>query len=287
MWSANYAWNNVQKTRRTDKAIWRSTLNEKALGKLLCFMPGELRHLCLFSGIGGFTIAAQWAGFRTVGFAEIEPYCCRLLEQRWPGIKNYGSVDNTEPFRELRGRITVLSAGVPCQPASLAGKRKGKDDARWKWPATLAIVGSVKPAWCIFENPPGIAMLSEFEEVLLCLANLGYEIAGFNVPSESVGADFLGYRTFIIAAPKRIQRSSWNVSGSQQTQKWRASSQSRGCPGWESEPTVPRVANGFPQGKHYLSGLGNAAVPQQAYPFFQAIAQVETCVSNFHISESS
>jgi DNA (cytosine-5)-methyltransferase 1 len=78
-----------------------------------------MTHLDLFTGIGGLHLAASWAGFQTVGFSEIEPYCCALLEQHWPSIKNYGDI-RTADFSELRGRITVISAGVPCQPASLA-----------------------------------------------------------------------------------------------------------------------------------------------------------------------
>src|SRR6266705_2119208 len=114
-----------------------------------------MTHLDLFTGIGGFHIAAEWAGFSTVGFSEIDPYCCNLLSQKWPDVKNYGDIRAAD-FSELRGRIMVLSAGVPCQPASLAGKRRGASDDRWLWPATLDVVGSVQPAWCIFENPPGI-----------------------------------------------------------------------------------------------------------------------------------
>lgn len=68
-----------------------------------------LRHLDLCSGIGGFHLAAHWAGFVTVGFAEIESYCCALLEQHWPQIPNYGDLRRAD-FDELRGRITALSA---------------------------------------------------------------------------------------------------------------------------------------------------------------------------------
>src|SRR5258707_12728988 len=102
-------------------------------------MP-SLKHMDLCSGIGGFAIAAEWAGFETVGFAEIDPYCCKLLAQNWPGIPNYGDI-RTADFSGLRGSVIVLSAGVPCQPRSLAGKRRGACDNRWSWPATLDVVG--------------------------------------------------------------------------------------------------------------------------------------------------
>ena len=162
-------------------------------------MPGELSHLDLFSGIGGFTLAAEWAGFQTIGFAEIEPFCCKILKQHWPHIKNYGSVDNAESFRELRGRVTVLSAGVPCQPASLAGKRRGSGDHRWKWPATLDIIKVVRPTFTLFENPPGILSLGEFGGVLLRLADLGYQVRLFGVPANAIGAKHRRQRVFIVA----------------------------------------------------------------------------------------
>lgn len=157
-----------------------------------------MTHLDLFSGIGGFHLAAEWAGFKTVGFSEIESYCCKLLNEKWPEIKNYGDI-RTADFSELRGAVTVLSAGVPCQPASLAGKRRGAKDDRWLWPATLDVVGLVEPAWCVFENPSGIVSLDEFRGVLLRLAGLGYETRLFSVPANAVGAKHRRERVFVVA----------------------------------------------------------------------------------------
>src|SRR4029077_10267589 len=147
----------------------------------------SLTHLDLCSGIGGFHLAASWAGFETVGFSEVEPYCCKLLAEKWPEIPNYGDIRRAD-FSPLRGRGTVLSAGVPCQPSSLAGKRRGAEDDRWLWDAVLDVVGDVQPAWCIFENPPGILSLGEFDGVLLRLGALGYTIRAFSVPANAVGA---------------------------------------------------------------------------------------------------
>ena len=157
-----------------------------------------MTHLDLCTGIGGFHIAAEWAGFETVGFAEIDPYCCKLLAEKWPEIKNYGNV-KTADFGELRNRICVLSGGVPCQPASLAGKRRGSSDDRWLWPAVLDVVGSVQPAWCIFENPDGILSLDEFGGILLRLESLGYQVRAFCLPANAVGAKHRRNRVFIVA----------------------------------------------------------------------------------------
>lgn len=270
-----------------------------------------MTHLDLCTGIGGFHLAAEWAGFRTIGFAEVEPYCCKLLAEKWPEIPNYGDI-RTADFRKLRGNVTVLSAGVPCQPASLAGKRRGACDDRWLWPAVLDVVRDVQPAWCIFENPPGILTLDEFGGVLLRLGSLGHQVRAFGVPANAVGADTEGYRTFIVAQAN-CDRSQWrwsmrneaNKSGAYVTAPRpdqepcvMASTLCQGLPtsgisiGYEPEftearcalpnhvwlPTDPRVYrsfDGLPNRAHRLKALGNSVCPQQAYPFFEAIAQVE------------
>ena len=173
-----------------------------------------MTHLDLCSGIGGFTLAAGWAGFQTVGFSEIDPYCCALLKQHWPDIPNYGDLRRAD-FSALRGGVTVLSAGVPCQPASLAGKRRGAADDRWLWSAVLDVVGAVQPAWCVLENPDGILTLDEFGGVLLRLGALGYQVRMFRVPANAVGAKHRRQRVFIVA-----NRNSGNQRERSKSERW-------------------------------------------------------------------
>ena len=169
-----------------------------------------MTHLDLCSGIGGCAMAAGWAGFETIGFAEIDPYCCKILKRHWPGIKNYGDIRRAD-FSSLRGTVTVLSAGVPCQPASLAGKRRGAADERWLWEAVLDVVGSVQATWCLLENPDGILTLGEFGGILLRLESLGYAVRAFRVPANAVGAKHRRYRVFIVA---HADNSQWRQSQS-------------------------------------------------------------------------
>jgi len=161
-----------------------------------------LSHLDLCSGIGGFTLAAGWAGFETIGFSEIDPYCVKVLERHWPHIPNYGDLRRAD-FAGFRGRVDVLSAGVPCQPASLAGKRRGSRDDRWLWPSVLDVTERVRPAWCLFENPVGILTLDEFGGILLRLESLGYALRAFSVPANAVGAKHRRERVFIVAHADR------------------------------------------------------------------------------------
>jgi DNA (cytosine-5)-methyltransferase 1 len=300
----------------------------------------NLSHLDLCSGIGGFHLAAEWTGFQTIGFSEIEPYCGQLLVEKWPLIKNYGDL-RTADFSELRGRITILSAGVPCQPASLAGKRKGNKDDRWLWDAVLDVVESVEPVWCIFENPSGILSLDEFGGVLLRLAAIGYEVRAFSVPANAVGAKHRRQRVFIVAYAER-ERRDWRPDGwgaaqsgpcseierpSQDTETLADTERARRCESrsigsqttvrrqpadqgcatladadaagleelqpWDAGQCATALRNGGADGfrltqsplcrradgishrSHRLKALGNAVVPQQAYPFFEAIAQTE------------
>ena len=101
-------------------------------------------HLDLFSGIGGFALAAAAAGFQTIGFSEIDPYACTILEQNWPDIRNYGDI------RNIRGvRADLVTGGFPCQPFSLAGKRRGASDDRALWPEMLRVIDEAKPAGCL------------------------------------------------------------------------------------------------------------------------------------------
>jgi len=239
----------------------------------------SLTHLDLFTGIGGFHLAAEWAGFETIGFSEIESYCCQLLAEKWPAIKNYGDI-RTADFSGLRGRVTVLSAGVPCQPASLAGKRRGAKDDRWLWPATLDVVGAVQPAWTIFENPDGIASLDEFADTLSRLGSLGYSFRLFRVSANSVGANFEGYRFFIVASTNgnRLQRSKQPVSPMRNGREFivevfPACSLRDAIQNHLPESYICGAGNGIPDRLHRLKALGNAVVPAQAYPFFAAIAK--------------
>ncbi len=157
----------------------------------------ELTHLDLFSGIGGFALAAKRAGFRTVGFSEIDSFASRVLAERFPGVANFGDVRNARAFSGL-GPITVLTAGYPCQPASLAGKRGGAGDHRWLWPAVRDILPIVRPTWFIGENVLGHVSLG-LDEVLADLESHGYSAQPFTIPACAVGAWHRRERVWIVA----------------------------------------------------------------------------------------
>lgn len=143
-----------------------------------------MTHLDLFSGIGGFALAAKWGGFETVGFCEINPYCQELLKLRFPGVKIYNDIRRLthEQFiadsegwesrkqTERKGRknisggnikIDLLTGGFPCQPFSCAGRRRGTEDDRFLWPEMFRVIKEFRPRWIIGENVNGITNMVE------------------------------------------------------------------------------------------------------------------------------
>lgn len=117
-----------------------------------------LTHGSLFSGIGGFDLAAEWAGFRNIFHCDNNDFCRQALEFHFPNSDSYNDITTTD-FSKYRGRITVLTGGFPCQPFSLAGRRKGATDDRYLWPAMLRVIREVRPSWVIGENVIGIASM--------------------------------------------------------------------------------------------------------------------------------
>ncbi|KKL58061.1 hypothetical protein LCGC14_2229150 [marine sediment metagenome] len=155
-------------------------------------MTDDLTHVSLFTGIAGIDLAAEWAGFKTVCFVEIDEYCQKVLNKHWPEVPVIGDIrdvtkekitayadQNGKPrlpvndeagcrklVQRRRSRnnnpaITLVTGGFPCQPVSHAGKRRGKADDRWLWPEMLRVISEIRPTWVIAENVAGLAGMAE------------------------------------------------------------------------------------------------------------------------------
>jgi DNA (cytosine-5)-methyltransferase 1 len=369
-------------------------------------------HLSLFTGIGGLDIAAEWAGFETVGQCEWADYPRKVLTKHWPDVPKWRDIRTLtgDDFYERTGMRTVdiISGGFPCQPFSIAGKRRGKDDDRYLWPEMLRVISEVKPTWIIGENVAGIVSMA-LDTVCAEMESEGYEVQPFLIPACSVQAPHRRERVFIVGHAKhngqptepelRSNETAGNYRGSQEQDatgkstradrptdgtslhrcengseqnvadpndtgnrtpeygtdgnwstdfkrrseqpqsrscgfgedvadtnctpqfdvcgsKLQAASQSEPCndcvnvsdtnskglegqrgefepiprrkakpttsdcgktpniENWKFEPDVGRVADGVPNRVDRLKSLGNAVVPQQAYPLFKAIAEI-------------
>ncbi len=185
-----------------------------------------MKHLSLFSGIGGLDLAAEMAGFRTVGQVEIDDYCNRVLEHHWPDVPRWRDVKDVtaETFEERTGikpgTLAVLSGGFPCQPVSCAGKRKGDTDERWLWDEMLRVICEIRPRWVLAENVRGLLSARSlldgrhlFGRVLRDLAENGYRVGWLCYGAGDVGAPHKRERVFIVAnsqstGNRRQQRSS-------------------------------------------------------------------------------
>lgn len=114
-----------------------------------------MNHASLFSGIGGFDLAAREVGWNNVFQCEIDPFCQSVLKYYFPKTVLYEDIKRTD-FTSWKGKIDVLTGGFPCQPFSVAGQRKGADDNRYLWPEMLRVIRETRPLWVIGENVAGI-----------------------------------------------------------------------------------------------------------------------------------
>jgi len=198
-----------------------------------------VKVLDLFSGIGGFSIGLERAGFKTVAFCEIDEYCRLVLKKHWKDIKIYRDVrEITKQQLEKDGceLPEIITGGVPCQPFSVAGKQKGTEDNRHLWPEMFRVIQDFSPKWIIIENVRGLINIQDgmvFESMHIDLANEGYETQSFIIPAAGVGAPHRRDRVWIVANSRRTirgQQSSRNKestgSGTSQETKRSADSDS-------------------------------------------------------------
>lgn len=172
----------------------------------------ELTHLSLFSGIGGLDLAAEWAGFRTVGQCEWADYPRAVLEKHWPGLPRWRDIRTLtgDDFREKTKieRPTVVSGGFPCQPHSLAGKRLASDDERDLWGELFRVFCETDARWLVAENVPGLLSSENgrfFGRVLRDLAERGCHVWWYCFPAHAAGVPFWGERVVIVAASDGVR----------------------------------------------------------------------------------
>ena len=160
-----------------------------------------MKHGSLFSGIGGFDLAAEWVGWENVFQVEWDDWCQKVLTKNFPDVKKYKDIKDFDGA-EWRGRVDVISGGFPCQPFSQAGKRQGKADDRYLWPEMLRVISEIKSSFVIGENVAGILSMENgrtLERILFDLENEGYQVEVFVIPACAVGAWHRRDRVWIIA----------------------------------------------------------------------------------------
>ena len=257
-----------------------------------------LTHLSLFSGIGGLDLAAEWAGFETVGQCEWADYPTKVLEKHWPDVPRWRDIRTLTggDFYARTGRRTVdiISGGFPCQPHSVIGKRLAENDERHLWPEYMRVVRELNPKYVIGENVNGI-LSTIHESVCTDLETEGYEVRTYSIPACAVGAHHERYRVCILGISKgksRLQAYQKTDTTGTQRKTWPNFMQQpwNYLPGtyWAvHQPPVcgmdDGISNwmgGYKEYKERMQCYGNAVVPQQFYPIFKAIAEIETRIQN-------
>jgi len=265
-----------------------------------------LRHGSLFSGIGGFDLAAEWVGWKNVFHCEWNDFGQKVLKHYWPEAESYGDITKTD-FSKWRGSVDIISGGFPCQPYSGAGKRLGKEDERHLWPHMLRAIREAAPSFVVGENVRGLTNWNGglvFDEVQTDLEALGYQVAAFLIPAAGVNAPHGRDRIWFVAYLHKISGQQLGISktknspqrskeirrknrqfvqlafdGNTFAEQWQRKPESL------SEPPMVSESHGF---SNKLDGItfskwaeqsneayGNAIVPQVAYQIFKTIEQTK------------
>ena len=169
-----------------------------------------MTHGSLFSGIGGFDLAAEWSGFTNLFNCEWEEFPRKVLKHHFPNAEQYGDIKEFNATA-YSGRLDILSGGFPCQPFSVAGKRKGSEDERHLWPEMLRVIGECQPRWVVGENVRGLVSWSDglvFETCCTDLEAIGYSVQSFIIPACATGAPHRRDRVWIVAHSDNFRTSS-------------------------------------------------------------------------------
>ncbi len=255
-----------------------------------------MNSLELFAGIGGIALAEQMAGINVAALSEMAEFPVKVLKKNFRGVPILPDVTkiNNESLRKAGvdpESIDVISGGFPCQPFSIAGKRKGTEDDRDLWPEMFRIIQEIKPNWVVGENVANFANM-ELDRTLSNLESIGYETRTFILPALAIGAPHQRQRTFIVANANSKRWISMDKSIEErcirkftqgtkvQTGKalWNNASDvlSSGARVLtNSSSRVQRNDDGLSEGMDRLKALGNAVVPQQVLPIFKAIVEIE------------
>lgn len=180
-----------------------------------------MRHGSLFSGIGGFDLAAEWMRWENVFHCEWNEFGQKVLKYYWPNAESFTDITKTD-FSKYANTIDILTGGFPCQPYSQAGKRIGKEDDRHLWPEMLRAIREIKPSWVVGENVYGLVNWSGglvFHEVQSDLEAEGYEVFPVLLPAAAVNAPHRRDRIWFVAYSNKQRHSSCG-KGKSIERKW-------------------------------------------------------------------
>lgn len=229
----------------------------------------------LFSGIGGFDLGLERAGFTVKWQVEIDPWCQAFLRAARPTAAVYGDIKQID-WSTVQP-VDLIAGGFPCQPVSVAGKRLAQNDPRWLWPEFLRCLRVLRPRYALIENVPGL-FTAGFTDVLSGLASCGYDAEWDCLPAGAFGAHFRRDRVFIIAGRPLPCGMRWGRFRTYQNRTWSEQQFTR-LVEHELSVCVPagkgkRVSDGVSHRIHRLRAIGNSVVPQVAEEIGRMIMEV-------------
>src|SRR3990172_4764746 len=203
-----------------------------------------MKHIGLFEGIGGFSLAARWAGWETIAWCEWNEFGQKVLRHHFPEAEGFGDIKQTD-FKKYNGKIDIITGGFPCQPYSLAGKRKGKEDDRHLWPEMLRVIREVQLSFVVGENVFGLINWNGglvFDEVQADLEDEGFEVWAYVLPACAINAPHRRDRVWFVA----YNQHNWNRRREQQqeseqkTNRTSENTGSNGCSNGEYDKQISK-----------------------------------------------
>lgn len=248
-----------------------------------------MRHVDLFSGIGGFALSATWVWgdeYENVGHSEVEAYPCKVYHRHFPESECLGDITKID-WSRFAGTIDLVTGGFPCQPHSVAGKRQGSGDERDLWSECVRAIRELRPRFALFENVPGLFTSNGgrfFERVLSDISASGYDCEWQVLSAAEVGAWHKRERVWILAyANKSVLEdeairpnkgeSLHTVSSEQSNNHHSRTTVPRFSKDLLHEPDFLRNDDGLPNWMDRIQSLGNAIVPQCAAVIMQKIKE--------------
>ena len=251
-----------------------------------------MTHGSLFSGIGGFDLAAEWMGWENKFHCEWNEFGQRVLHHYWPEAELFTDITKSD-FKKYANKIDVLTGGFPCQPYSAAGKRLGKEDERHLWPEMLRAIREIAPCYVVGENVRGLTNWNGglvFDEVCADLENLGYQVAPYLIPAVAVNAPHKRERIWFVAHSMCEGHTRSTSTRIEEIKKRKMYDENRKCAwkdsrndwsNWPKQSYVLSRNDGISIGldnrtfskirRESIKAAGNAVVPQVVYQLFKAI----------------
>jgi DNA (cytosine-5)-methyltransferase 1 len=232
----------------------------------------------LFNGIGGFQLAADWMGYENVFHVEINQFCNKIASKHFPQSIQHEDIRTTDFTIYGGGDINLLTGGDPCQPSSVIGKQKGKEDERYLWPEYFRAVREIRPGWVVNENVAGTIYNGILDQKIDDLESIGYACwAPLVIPASAAGAIHKRERAWLVAylperrlegrqhgGPKRHgQTTDGSIQALVENSDWYSYARS----------FLHGKHDGIPARMDRIAALGNAIVPQVAYKIYQMIEQ--------------